>query len=684
MRTSITIPMIALLLACFQCLRAEQKTDSITLETTTFRLVFDSRGKPKSLLRLSDNQELLDLSDPGKGFYLYGMDLQSAEPAEIPLSTMKLEDGNRLILQNNFSRLTFRINIQPAYLAFYLERVEGVPTQNLLILRFELNVVRHIGLHPLDYMTYRRNSFGSTDGIQFEEKPPAKTLTRRVSWQWLWDRHPDNPLGGFALQCPRTEREYDQTLLQIWVNEPSLPKPAIQQPWTLETAQKWLEGWIRFNTDVRTITINGENLDELKEMVDFAVQEQLNEVKLFTHTWRGGFWPRSQHHLLPNPNLFPAGEKDFKAFCDYVYGKGLRLRLHTLSMCISNIDKYWVKTPQGPDPRLAHWVRGTLVDPVDKNADLIRFRPEPGSALPVMGQRRRIGSVAYHSFFAIQVFAIGKEFVRVEEFRNTDRDIWELKLSRRGLFTSEQTSHEPGENVTGYLRPYNQVFTADNNSTLIRELAKEFGEFCNTCHITTIDLDGLEVHGQHGYGCAKFGYLLYQYLDHYTASDSSSGAAMPFHMEYWFKAATRNVRPVVTMPLVLERSGRRATNPYEVHVKIARFVAEQRAVVGGIRKPEPMFDLTPAMLRNHGLSQRFLEQLHLWRKIAGTMSDEQRRTIAAGYHPIILKDLNLNMGNHKETDIIWEPRKTDDGLYLRPLSLLTRPGIDRGWTTGQE
>jgi len=658
--------------------------DVVRIENRTFRLEFDVNGRPKSLFRLSDQKELLNSADPGRGFYLYGLDFISGpvRPNEIPLQELSF-DGKRLVVAEGLAKLTFAVNVQDSYLSFSLERVEGVPAQNLLTLRFELNVVENIAMHPLDHMTYQRNCYGATDGIRYSEDAIKGSVTRQVFWSWLWDRNPDNPFGAFALQCPRNDAEHDETLLQIWVHEESLPKPAIKDKWTVARAKAWLEGWLEFVSDIRSVTIHGKNVAELRELVDFAKKENLNQIKLFTHTWRGGFWPYKRNHLIPNPEIFPGGMNQFREFCDYLTQRDMRLELHTLSMSISNADPYWVKTPEGPDPRLAHWLRGELVKPMTKQNRTLYLRPEPGSSLPTMVPSNYSGPKSLQSFFNISTISIGKEFIQIDEFQDTDKDVWTLIIGRRGMFESETMEHAQGEKVVGYTRPYGQCFTADSNSSLLVHLAREFGEFCNDTGVDHVELDGLEVHGKEIYGPAKFSRLLYRYLDHFTTSNSSSGGIMPFHMEYWFKAAPRGKKSWITMPLHLERTGRRATNPYEVHVEVARFVAERNVSVGGLTKPEPMFDLTKDMLATHGLSDRFREQLGIWREVSKRLTDDQRATIAGTYRPMGRERFG-NRSHHKESDFVYEPRMIDNKLAIVPLSMLTRQGIDRGWGTGQE
>lgn len=639
-----------------------------TIQNKKFSLKFDVNGKPKSLFRFADKKELIYSAKPGDGFYLIG-----ANSKRIAFKSMKYFN-NQLIVKNGSAKLTFDVNVQNSYISFSLKRVEGIPTKGALALRFEMNVVDNIALHPLDHMTYQRNCFGSTDRKPYSQDPINKVMvTREVLWNWLWDRNPDNPFGGFALQCPQNNAEHDDNLIEVWVNEKTLPKPAIMEKWTVQRAAKWYKGWLKFSNDIRRITIHGESLEELIYLADFAKKEELNRIKLFTHTWRGDYMPAT-HHLAINSKIFPNGESDFKKFTDYLSLNNMQLDLHTVSMSISDNDKTLLRGPNGPDPRLAHWFKGKLVKPFRKGDRELYVRPAPGYEMPM---KVGIGPGTYPGFFNLSTISIGSEFCSAYEVANTDKEIWTFKVhTYRGHLNSKEVDHVVGAEVTGYLRPYSQCFTANNNTNLIDELANGYGNFCNNHGVDHIELDGLEVRAVDGYGEAKFGLLLYQALDHYTTSGSSTGGPMPFHIEYWFKEthSKGSSSTSVGMPISLERTGRRATNPYEVHVAVARHVALGSGV-GGLTKPQPMFDLTKEMLDTHGLSDRFVKQLRLWRQISGNLSEKQKDVITKSYVGTYL---------HPKTEVVYKPQMVNGQLEILPMSLLSRPGVDSGWGTGQE
>ncbi len=91
------------------------------IKNKNFSLEFDSSGKVKSLKRFADSKELLDTANPGRGFFLCGMNYVHASVADIPLSDLSF-DGDKLVARNGMAKLTFAVNVQDRYMAFSLGR----------------------------------------------------------------------------------------------------------------------------------------------------------------------------------------------------------------------------------------------------------------------------------------------------------------------------------------------------------------------------------------------------------------------------------------------------------------------------------------------------------------------------------------------------------------------------------
>ena len=280
--------------------------EPIVLNNEHFSLTFSSDGRPSSLVRHSDQRELVNQSDPGEGFYLRTYNFELEKEKIFRLSDLSF-DGRlmkasieKLTWGGTESNCTFEVIVQERYISFKLLRVEGIPVKNLITLKFNINSKHDIGLHPLGAMTFNSASTpGSTDDAK---KSKGK---RTVSWRYLWARNEVEDKGAFAIQCPMDNEDHDETLLHIWAHEKSLPRPKIDEKWTVERARQWLRTWQTKFAEIRRVTIEGESIDELYQLVDFAADNNLTRVKFHTQTWRGEYWPYTRHMLHLNPELFP-------------------------------------------------------------------------------------------------------------------------------------------------------------------------------------------------------------------------------------------------------------------------------------------------------------------------------------------------------------------------------------------
>ncbi len=158
---------------------------STTLTSHRFVLQFAADGRVASLVNRDDGSELLNASNPGLGLYL-----RNRDAAPIRFTKIAVE-ANRLVasMEAGYPRVTFRISDADRYLALHIERVEAIPASADYSLHFEMNLSSPLKVIELDYMT-EANAGGSV----------------RVDWRHLWNRHPSNPLGGFALYVPKANR----------------------------------------------------------------------------------------------------------------------------------------------------------------------------------------------------------------------------------------------------------------------------------------------------------------------------------------------------------------------------------------------------------------------------------------------------------------------------------------------
>lgn len=609
-------------------------------------LQFAADGRPKSLL--ADGKELLNERDPGPGFELMGFDFDGRRPVSFAFKNLR-HDGRQLVAAiDDHIRVTFDVTAADRYLAFRISRVEGVPTSNLLWLRFKMNTDWKMKTLPLDFMT------------------KAAHWGCDVSWPWLWARGGGTPLGGFALYAPSDAADEDETLFHLWANE-GLPHPKIESEWTVERARAWLAEWQREFADQSQLLITATTNAELYELADFAAKLDIRRIYMHTDTWHGEYWPRKYGFLRLNPATFPAGEKDFQKFADYARGKGIGLTVHTVSCPIADGDPDYVVGTI--DPRLAKWIEGTLAGPATATDTTLSFKPAPGGEMPISVDRPNTGPAHVDPWNDIRVIRLGDEFVRVGRFVDTDRDVWTLEGCQRGVAGTTAVPHAFDTQMIGLIRPYGQVFTADSDSTLVEEIGRRLAEFYNRNGITHCEHDAAEIHTvNHPWGYAKFAEFVYTNVDHPMTSNTSGGSHMPCQFEYRFNSSKAAVaaRKQAAVPLMLPRNGRLATGPYEMCSGMGKAIASGVRSVG-MYKPEPMFGVSLDILRTHGLSGHAAETALAWKRVAPLLSEEQCKTILAA-----------------DEHVLFRAAKTADGYEVVPLRMLFRPGIDIGWKSGSE
>ena len=620
--------------------------DPVEIGAGKMVLKFASDGRPKSYK--AGGKELLNEQDPGPGFELKGFAFDERKPVSFPFKDLRY-DGKQLVasLKDNI-RITFDVKATERYITFKISRVEGVPKSNLLWLQFRMNVDYKAKTLPLDYMT-KANAWGC-----------------EVSWPWLWERSKNTPLGGFALYVPVDDADADETLLHIWAHE-GLPHPKVRGDWTVETARAWLAEWQREFSDQSQMLITATNNAELYQLADFASKLDIKRIYMHTDTWRGEYWPVKYSFLHLNPNTFPKGEEDFQQFAKYARSKGIGLTIHTVSCAIANEDPDYVVGKI--DPRLAKWIDGALVQPVSATDTTIAFRPAPGAEFPTSIDRPVTGPANVDPWNNIRTMRLGDEFIGVGEFADTDKDVWLLKACRRGLFKTAAALHPANTGVTGLIRPYDQCFTADNDSTLVAELGRRIAEFNNRNNIIHCEQDAGEIHTvNHQWGYAKFTEGVYTNLDHPVTSNNSGGSHMPCQLEYRFNSSKTAIaaRNQPQVPLTLARNGRLSTGPYEMFSAVAKPIASGVRSIG-IYKPEPMFGVSTEILLNHGLSSYAAATVLAWKKVAPLLTEQQRKTI-------------LGSGD----EVIYRAEKKGAGHEITPLRMLYRRGIDIGWKTGSE
>ncbi len=566
-------------------------------------------------------------------------------------------------------KVSFDVKSHSDYISFRVKEVEESFKGELLKLRFGIGNSQNVAIYPLDWMC--------------GEYRPGD---RSIEWPWIWGRNSENPLGSFALMLFDNDEQHDDTLLRIWANE-ELPHPQYGKSWDYEAAKSHLANWQRIFEDQSTMILQPVDNADLYRLADYAKSIGMKKVYLHTDSWRGEYWPIENSFTNVNRNIFPNGEVDFKKFGEYCKAQGLFLAIHTISGSIGRFDPDYARNGYHKD--LATWVRGTVVEEVGKDGRVILFRPEEGSKYPRIIGHEWQGPNTSRSWIHIDVVQVGDELVKVGRFGNTTQDVWRLDGCQRGYFGSKATSHSAGTPARGLQTSYGQSFSADVDSELFKEVVSRYTQFDNNNYVSHIECDGLEIYNPKPWGTMKFQWKVCDNFDHPVTSNTSNGLPLRFQIEYWFKSSA-NVRANHTtggvaggdgVPMLLEQPNRLATTPYEILLK-----PSQRVAMGGstfnLMRPIPMFGISTAVHNTYGLSGYIDETLALWRRVAKTITPEQRGTMSKNFGRFV-SPFN-SASNQKATNVLYRPEIIDGKLSVVPLQVMTQDRYDIKWGWGQE
>jgi hypothetical protein len=642
---------------------------AVELKAGSFTLKFDEQGRPSACVRIAGGASLLRPGPGQEGFALVGPDQQATA-----LSSLRLLSDGRLEAATADGRqaVLFAVHAGDRHLALRIVELRGLEPAARDTLRCTIIGGPDLRVLPLDYMTEATTGAGRL----------------RVTWPALWNRHPSNPRGGFALYERSDEDDEDATLLRLWVEE-GLPHPQVDGPWDLPRAQAWVRAWQARFADRSQLILAGKNLAELRAGLALAQRAQLRQIYLFTDTWRAdAFWPDRHSHIDVNPVVFPRGEADLRAFAEEVRAAGLYLALHTISAGIGKSDPRRIGVR--PDPRLASWGEGKLLGGVDAKAATLRLRLASGQVLPSEDERRGKFPSVGESGATIETnwLKVGEELVRFEAARRLADGSYELVRCRRGGGSTPAAAHPAGTEVVGLYAPYGANFIPGNDTTLLAEMAAEYAGLVNRCLVEHVEFDGAEIHAYEGFwGYRKYATLVYQGLTHPTTAHDSRGARPDCWFEYRLNSSQRLMAGACgfshgnwTVPIALDQPGRPASNLLEAH-----FVLSQghRGGALGLAKPEPMFGVGVEQLARHGQTEDFLAALRTWTEVNRRLTPAQHQAIAASFRPPT-GPAALIFSHHARAESVWVARERPERFELTPTYVLRRAQGDILWHLGQE
>ena len=641
----------------------------VVLPCGRFTLKFDEQGGAVGAVRTADGAGLLR-----PGARQEGLALVDPDGTATPLPVVRrLADGRvEFAATSGQLAVVFAVRAGERHVAFRPSELRGIEPSQRETLRFTLIGGPDLRLLPLDYMTETTGGAGLL----------------RVTWPALWNRHPSNPPGGFALYERTGDEDEDETLLRLWVEE-GLPHPRVDGPWDLARARTWVREWQARFADRSQLILAAKTPAELRAGLALARRANLRQVYLFTDVWRpDSFWPDKHSHIDVNPAVFPRGEADLRAFAEEARAAGMYLALHSISAGIGKSDPRRVGAK--PDPRLASWGEGKLVGAVDAKATTLRLRLAPGQVLPSEDPRRgKFPSVGERgATIETNWLKVGEEIVRFDAALRMADGSYELVRCRRGVGTTPAVAHPGATAVVGLYAPYGANFVPGNDTTLLAEMAAEYAGLVERCLIEHVEFDGAEIHAYEGFwGYRKYATLVYQGLTRPTTAHDSRGGRPDCWFEYRLNSSKRLMAGACAyshgnwnVPVALDQASRPASNLLEAH-----FALSQGHLGGalGLAKPEPMFGVGVAQLARHGQTEDFLTALRTWTEVNRRLTPEQHRTIAASFRPPA-GPRTLNFSHHVRSEIVWVAREQADRFELTPTTVLRRAQGDILWHVGQE
>lgn len=587
------------------------------------------------------------------------------------LTTKNVQVGHEILsIKESGFLIKLKMTLNEDYVTFKMDTFTAPVGKEVLRVFIKGGLSSNVRAIPLSYM------------VQID----SRMDNCNIDFPYLYSvKSKKNPIGSFAMYAYNSIEESDHALLQIWANE-GLPHPKVEGEWTYEKAKKWLADWQDRFKDQSTFIVGANNKEELYSITEKAIAMKMRKVYLHTSTWRGEYWPNKNSFLHLKKEVFPEGEKDLKAYADYLADNGLSIALHTVSCSIGGEDPDYMRNEV--HPHIATWGRGVLAKPVSMKDRVIYVKPNPGEKYQQVTGRGWHKPGFTKQWIRNKTIVVGGEIIHFSNLEETSDGLWKLNGCYRSSYNTERKAHKEGLAVRGLYQPYGQCFVADADSPLLDEVAKRYADFCNTNNIDHLECDGQEIYQARPWGTEKFSWKVYENIDHPCTSNTSNGSPLRYHMEYWFHSsiiAKKNhtsggVAGGDGVPLLLYHDDRPASGPYEIHMK-----PTQRTGVGGrtvnVIRPLAMFGIGAEILEGHGLVPYVFDQVKQWRELMPDVPDQLREAIKLDYeadHP----SPHLKHYSQKRTNKLYRPVAGEKAL--EPFAVMPSEYGMTTWFWGQE
>ncbi|MDF7807194.1 hypothetical protein P4E94_07080 [Pontiellaceae bacterium B12219] len=612
-------------------------------------LTFDASAKPVTLV-LGDHD--VHESNASAGFHLRYFD---GEDITDTLLTDISTSGNEITVSHpaGSPSFTFRIDSYDKHLAIHLTDVQGIGANDRNWgINLYLKSSGDVGHFSLS------NIADSTSGWS----PYGVGTTIKMEWRWLWGSLHDGRLGGFVLyDGTLSGSELDAALAEVWSEQNAagtMVRPAGYTSWTTNDVLAWVDAYAAQNNDMSEVQLEASSLTELYNLTDsYVIPNNIKRVKLHTETWRGEYWPNYNSRVHVNTDVFPAGKADLLAYANHLRTNGVYLRLHSVSCGIGKNDPDYIVG--GVDDRLASWGAGILEEAVDASASTIRFRPDSGETIPLLGEHGLAHTPAniYYNYFRI-----GDEIIRVGSFSRTDDDVWILENCTRGFEGTDAAAHAAADEMLGLYCAYGQnyipEYDLDQANSLMDELALEYATFANDLQLGHLHFDGPEIHAIDFWTNRELFNRIYSYVDHPTTS-SRVGQSISAHFEQKFSSVKDDLSYSyfpIEVGIRLEYLSRPAlaTSMLDTHFHAAEGVLlNGRRVTLGC--PQSGYGVSEELLASHGLSDDVLQLLQYWLEIAPVLEDADVAYIDS---------MMTKVGGHYQSEDVLVLGKDSNGDYI--------------------
>ena len=619
-------------------------------------LSFGADARPVSLVN-TNGTELLS-STPSDGFYL----LESDNSRRRFDTVTDLGGGEyRFEISGSSEQVTARFTGTNHYMTVQFTGLSGFAL-NAERLFFELYAEdEKLRALALDYMVDASESISPV----------------RVERWSVWET---NTWGAFALYEVVDEAQEDDVLLDLWVNE-GLPHPAVTGVWDRAAAEAWLDRWIEMATDTSYLNMVPDTLGEHYDFLPYADAMDATAVYFWNEIWRGEYWLLYRQNDEVNPDMYPNGLSDLEALRDLLANDDRNLMLHYLAANIGEVDPEFTATTVHPD--LQSWGTVSLSQPVSSSSTSFSVTPDVGVELPIISSNGRLREAppVIPSFFEFKTFRIGSEWVSASSVTDQGNGTWLLSGVVRGKWNTTAASYSSGENLRGYLRPYNQDFVPDPNSALMETIASRWAALNNTLQTTKSEFDGFENCMATGlWGTEKFGSLVYSHLDHPSTANTSSGRPPDAWLEYRFnrvKAALGgDFQTRQHASLFLGDESRTTPGLEEIENEMNKFLNLNNR--GFSLGSYDVKGVTLSTLAGHGFTGDILELLKDWKDASFALSPAERASMD-NFRPYDDARLSIN-GNHPWAESLWRL----DGSSFRKWHAMGTDVYTHEWHFGQE